>query len=375
MDGARVAAFTDTYHPTINGVTYTVDTWREYWDRTGGRMDIVYPASSHDPLETEHPVSSLPVPIYDGFRFGCPMIPRNLGPVDIVHAHTPFGLGIAGRRLATRRDLPFVVSYHTPTPAYAGYLTSRQPFERCVRSLATGYERRFLETADRIVVPTSWTAQRLRQLVETVPVHVVSNGVDTQQFAPRPAEARTIRSKLDIPDGQTVVGYTGRHGHEKDLETTIEAVDGLDRDLTVVLAGDGPARQRLERLATASDVRILFPGFVDRDRLPALYSLFDLFFFPSPVETQGLVALESIACGTPVVATSAGALSETIDDGATGLTVPSGDVIAFRGAIESVLDHLDQYARTCLGRRSQLDVTASIDELAAVYDDARQEGQ
>jgi hypothetical protein len=85
-----VAAFTDTYLPTVNGVTYTVQSWRERWCDRGGRMDVVYPGTDgYDPQDGEHPVRSLPFPFYDGFRLGSPTVPEAVRDVDLVHAHTP----------------------------------------------------------------------------------------------------------------------------------------------------------------------------------------------------------------------------------------------------------------------------------------------
>ncbi|PSP70337.1 glycosyl transferase family 1, partial [Halobacteriales archaeon QH_9_66_26] len=77
-----VAAFTDTYLPTVNGATYTIRTWRERWLDRGGRMDVVYPGSSHDPAVGEHPVGSLPFPFYEGFRLGAPTVPDAVRDAD-----------------------------------------------------------------------------------------------------------------------------------------------------------------------------------------------------------------------------------------------------------------------------------------------------
>ena len=95
-----VAVFTDTYLPTVNGVTYTVQSWSERWRDRGGRMDVVYPRSEHVPERYEYPVASAPFPFYDGFRVGAPCVPSAVRDADLVHAHTPFGVGLAGLRLA-----------------------------------------------------------------------------------------------------------------------------------------------------------------------------------------------------------------------------------------------------------------------------------
>jgi glycosyltransferase involved in cell wall biosynthesis len=359
-----VAVFTDTYLPTVNGVTYTIETWRERWSARGGRMPVVYPGSDgHRPKSDEHPVSSLPFPFYPGFRLGRPRVPAAVSEadLDIVHTHTPFALGLAGTRLAKREGIPLVASYHTPASEYAEYLTDR--LSGPLRRLTERYERWFFRQADAVVVPSRAAATTVPD--GGTPVHVVSNGVDTELFEPQTAAAvAAFRDRHDLPAGP-LVGYTGRHGHEKRLEDLLAAT--RDVDATLVVGGDGPARSELQRrAATREDV--VFLGFLDRSELPTFYTALDAFGFPSPVETQGLVALEAIACGTPVVAADSGALSETIVDGETGYHFPPGAVEAFSGAIRRTLDESERLSEQCLTRRAALSVERSIDALEDVYD-------
>lgn len=365
-----VAAFTDTYLPTVNGVTYTVKTWRERWQARGGRMDVVYPdADGHDAGAGEHPVRSFPFPFYDGFRFGVPRVPDAVADVDVVHAHTPFSLGVAGLRLAGSRELPFVASYHTPTGEYAAYLTSVGPVEDRIEALSERYERWFFSKADAVIVPSETTRTRLLDDVGVADaggptaVPVVPNGVDVERF--RPVDDADFRRRHGLPDGP-LVGYTGRHGHEKCLGDVLAACEGLEA--TVVFGGDGPAREELEREAADRDVDARFLGFLDREELPGFYSSLDAFLFPSPVETQGIVALEAFACGTPVVAVDHGALSDTVDHGETGYHYDPGDIEGFRSAVEATLAEHDRLRENCLARRSEISVEHAIDELAAVYE-------
>ncbi|WP_284008354.1 glycosyltransferase family 4 protein [Haloarcula pelagica] len=359
----HVATFTDTYLPTVNGVTYTVKTWRDYWQARDGRMDVVYPRSAHDPAASEHPVRSLPFPFYEGYRLGMPQIPGAVRSADLVHAHTPFSLGMAGQRLARKLDVPLVASYHTPTAEYAEYVSFNRAVESAVRSSAESYERWYLDRADVVVAPSDRTADYIRDLGVDVEVAVISNGVDTDFFAPKDRAA--FRERYDLPDGP-LVGYTGRHGYEKCLDDIVAACEGLD--VTVVFGGDGPAREDLEATATDSGADVRFLGFLDREELPALYSALDVFAFPSPVETQGLVALEANCCGTPVAGVDAGALSDTIEDGETGYTYEEGDIAGLRQAIERTLRESERLRETCLARREQVGVDHAIDRLASVYD-------
>ena len=364
----RVAAFTDTYLPTVNGVTYTVKAWRDRWEQLGGRMDVVYPDGDHDPGAGEHPVGSVPFPFYEGFRVGGPVVPSAIRRVDLVHAHTPFGVGLGGLRLARRLEVPLVASYHTPSGEYAAYLSVDGTVERVVRGTATAYERWFLDRAAVVVVPSPETGRYVREKVGTdTPVAVVQNGVDTDFFRPVDAEReRAFRERHGLPDGP-LVGYTGRHGYEKDLEVLVRAADGLDA--TVAFAGDGPARAELESAADEVDADVRFLGFLPREELPTFYSTLGAFAFPSPVETQGLVALEANACGTPVASVDAGALSDTIDDGENGYTAPAGDPAALRDVIRRTLDERERLREGCLDRREATSVAAAVEDLRGVYAD------
>ncbi|MFP8955305.1 glycosyltransferase [Natrialbaceae archaeon A-CW3] len=373
----QVAAFTDTYLPTVNGVTYTVATWQEHFHRLGSHMAVVYPDSDYDHHDLEHPVRSLPFPFYDGFRLGQPTVPEALSRPDVVHAHTPFALGLAGSRYARRREIPLVATYHTPAAEYAGYVTPRGRLTRPLRTAATAYERWFYGRADLVVAPSNAAREHVRERVGvSTPVAVVSNGVDLDRFRPVPDEAAAFRARhgLERANDRFLIGYTGRHGHEKRLGELIDAVAGFggsgrgNRDGTLVLAGDGPARSALERRATERGVDARFLGFLERSELPAFYASLDAFAFPSPVETQGLVALESIATGTPVVAVNAGALTDTVEDGVTGKHYERGDLESFRDGIRYVLEHRERLAANCLERRGAYGVNRSLERMRELYE-------
>lgn len=356
-----VAAFTDTYLPTVNGVSYTIAAWRARWSDRGGRMDVVYPRSSHEPEDGEHPVRSVPFPFYDGYRLGLPGIPDSIADVDVVHAHTPFTLGLAAHRFARSIDVPLIVSYHTPTAEYAGYVAPPWA-SNAVSWLSRRYESWFIDKADLVVTPSESTAETIREITET-PVEAHSNGVDVTFF--KPVGPTEFKRRYDIPFDRPVVGYTGRHGYEKNLDRILEAVAGLD--VTVLMGGDGPARVGLEEQAASLGIDAHFLGFLDREELPAFYSSLDVFAFPSPVETQGLVALEAMACGTPVVGVDRGALSTTVDHGETGYHYEYRDVKDFEIAISQAIENLETLSKTCLDRRPGISLDRSIRRLEDTY--------
>jgi len=358
-----VAAFTDTYLPTVNGVTYTISAWRKRYTDRGGRMDVVYPDSKYTPDSGEWPVRSVDFPFYAGYRLGMPQIPDAVADVDLVHAHSPFSVGFAGYRLARRAEVPLVASYHTPTAEYASYVAPG-PLSGPVAALSDRYERWFLRRADLVLAPSETTAGALRErLGRSVRVQAHPNGVDTTRF--RPQDATAFKRRYGLPTDQVLIGYTGRHGHEKNLTAILAAAEPLD--VTVVFGGEGPATPDLEAAAERDGVDARFLGFLDREELPAFYNALDVFAFPSPVETQGIVALEASACGTPVVGVDAGALAETVVDGENGLHYQPGDREGFRAALERAIANREELAAQALSYRSEISLEKAIDELIERY--------
>ncbi|MGM0399130.1 MAG: glycosyltransferase, partial [Halobacteriota archaeon] len=280
----------------------------------------------------------------------------------VVHAHTPFSLGLAAYRLARRADIPLVVSYHTPTAEYADYVAPSWATP-AVSSISRRYESWYLDRADLVLTPSESTAETVSAFTDS-PVESHPNGVDVGFF--RPTFPNAFIRRHDIPTDRPIVGYTGRHGFEKNLGALLDAA--VDLEVTVLLGGDGPARATLEERAEELGIDAIFLGFLERDELPEFYSTLDVFAFPSPVETQGLVALESIACGTPVVAVDSGALSHTVDEGQTGFHFESGDIDDFRATILRALEAGDSLSRRSLQRRDEISLERSIDRLESTYE-------
>ena len=366
MTSLSVTAFTDTYFPSINGVTYTIKSWRDEWVSRGNCMEVVYPnQDEYNPASGEYPVSSAPFPFYNDFQLGLPLVPDSLEIPDIVHLHGPFTMGISGLRFSKSHDVPVIASYHTPISRYATYLSSNKYIEGVIKKTARKYEKNFYDRVDVVLTPSESTRLDFKQIHGTdTKIRTVTNGVDIDLFE-ETASAEFL-SRNGINTSNPIIGYTGRHGYEKNLFEIVEAAKDLD--ITVIFGGDGPARQELERRSEKAGLDAHFLGFISREDLPAFYSSLDAFVFPGRNETQGLVALESFACGTPIVAVDAGALSTTVTHGKTGCHYQPGDIDGLRNSIRKATAETASFRQACLDQREEISIQTSVDQLTEVYE-------
>jgi D-inositol-3-phosphate glycosyltransferase len=296
----------------------------------------------------------------DAFVDGVEAFRRREG-VDYALLHSHYWLsGMAALELRRRWDRPIIQMFHTLGTlknAVARSEAEQEPEERLAA------ERRLADAADRIVasnpVERSHLARALGADLERV--RVIPCGVDLELF--RPGDARQARSRLGL-DAERVLLFVGRLTPIKGLATLLKALaaakaNGLGRaDVRLVVVGGDKEehwdaeRARLRRMAADLGVApwVDFRGPQPQDRLPDYYVAADLCLMPSLYESFGMVALEAMACGVPVVGSRVGGLAVTVQDEVTGLLVPEGDAQALSGAIAHLLE--DEGCRRRLGVRA-----------------------
>lgn len=347
---------TDTYIPQVNGVTTVVHRIARALEAAGHAVALVaprYPRGSDDGggggRDDELRVVSLPFPPYPSIRLSFPLdrhIARYLDRFapDLVHAATEGPIGVAGRRYALRRDLPFVTSYHTDFPQYARHYGL---------SMLTPLVWRWLVHFHRParLIQTPGLAVRDELVRRGLPNTVVwGRGVDTAHFHPGKRDSGW-RRWLGGGDDTVIVLHVGRLAAEKNLRVLGQAYTRAHRFLgpraAFVIAGDGPEADYLT--GHVPFVRQL--GFIDRDSLAGLYASADLCVLPSRTETCGLVALEAMASGIPVIAADAGGLRESVRHDVNGLLIRSDDARGFSQAIVTLVT--DATRRRKLGERAR----------------------
>jgi glycosyltransferase involved in cell wall biosynthesis len=366
----RILYCTDTFLPEVNGVTTVLATMRDGLRGRGHSVYVAAPAYDR-PADDETEVrrlSSIPCPGYPQVHLSWPWgrgLTRDFDHFapDLVHAVTEGPLGLFGRGYALRRRLPLVTSFHTDFPSYMAHYLGRW----AVRP-TRAWLRRFHRAALLTQTPSGITRDSLRAMGINR-AEVWGRGVAASWF--RPERRSDARRAAMGAQGKLLVLHVGRLAVEKGVDTLVAAFTlaraRLGEQVAFAVAGDGPR---------GAAVRAALPfarhfGFLDRTMIADLYADSDLFVFPSPTETCGLVALEAMASGLPVIAADAGGAPESIRHGLTGFLVPAGDAGQFAERIvELVEDESQRLAMREAARAFAVgrDWSRELDELEAAYE-------
>jgi glycosyltransferase involved in cell wall biosynthesis len=275
------------------------------------------------------------------------------GDFDLVHVQTQFGAHVAGVRRARRRRVPVVESYHTDFERYVSAYLPWLP-RRLGESIARRFARRRLDEVDAVVVPSTALRAVLAGYGVARPIEVLPTGLPPSAF--RPGDGDAFRRRLGLEAERPVALHVGRLGHEKNVRFLLDAFARVRRTLPaarLVVAGEGPARRELELRASALDLAgsVRFLGYLDRgDELADCYRAADAFLFASRTETQGLVLLEAMAQGAPVVALAEQGTRDLLSLG-RGALVPADDVDDFAARAVALL--ADRAFGARLGREAR----------------------
>lgn len=378
----RTLMVSDVYFPRINGVSTSIDAFRHALAEHDIAVDIVAPAypTPHDDDERITRVDSHRVPFDPEDRLmNAGALRQTLARAaarhyDLVHVQTPFAAHYAGLRFARTQRCPCLATYHTHFEEYLHNYVPALP-KSWLRSLARNVARRQCNDLDAVVVPSSAMHDTLANYGVTAPLYRVPTGIPTAMFR-RPASA-DFRLRHDIPADSPVALFVGRAAHEKNIGFLLDALPHALRivpRLTLVVAGEGPAlptlKAQAEKLGIAA--RIRFVGYLDRQtELPDCYASADLFVFASRTETQGLVLLEAMAAGLPVLAFSALGTREIVEPRRGALPAPETPE-AFGAALAALANDPSrrrEMATAAQAFAEEWTTTACATRMATVYHD------
>ena len=357
----RIAIVTESFLPQVNGVTNTVRHTVDRLVETGHEPFIVAPGPGPDSYRGVRVarVRSMPMPGYRSFPLGLPdrAVGRALTRLrpDVVHLASPALLGAAGLRSAERLGLPTVAVYQTDLVGFA------RQYGLHAEIVLGGWVGRLHRRATRTLVPSTAAFQQLRALGVT-DLHVWRRGVSLDLFNP----ARRVVELRDrwAAEAEVVVGYVGRLAPEKQVRRLAELADVPRARLVVI--GDGPSRQALERQLPDA----VFTGMLRGDDLAHAFASLDVFVHTGEAETFCQTVQEAQASGVAVVAPAAGGPLDLVDDGRTGLLYDPSCQGSLRRAVATLVedagrrDSLAAAARAGVALRSWADV---VDELVDVH--------
>ena len=322
----HVLMLSDVYSPRINGVSTSIQTFRATLARLGIRVTVVAPDYAGTDIVADVaadivrlPSRAVPLDPEDRLmRWGLLSdLDRRLASADfhLVHVQTPFAAHYAGLRLARARGIPCIATYHTHFEEYLFHYIRFLP-RSALRSAARWLARHQCNALDAVVVPSQPMAATLRDYGVDTPLHVIPTGLPASQFVR--GDGARFRQTWNIGPQHKVALFVGRVAFEKNIGFLLEMVALARRqqpDLMLVIAGGGPALSTLRRQAAALrlDGSVRFVGYLPRESgLRDCYAAANVLAFASKTETQGLVLLEAMAIGLPVLAIPALGAAEII---------------------------------------------------------------
>lgn len=272
---------------------------------------------------------------------------------DLVHIQTPFVAHYAGLRLARLFGVPAIESYHTYFEQYLDKYVTMLP-SSWLRLAARRFSAVQCAGVDALVVPSQAMLEVLETYGVKTPMTVIPTGIEPTQFGH--GDGGSFRRCYGIPADRPILVHVGRVAFEKNIEFLLRMLVRVKQeipDVLLVIAGEGPARRSLEWLGAEMGLlgNILFVGYLSRDgALEDCYCAGDVFVFASRTETQGLVLLEAMALGVPVVSTAAMGTKEVLEGG-KGCLIAADDEIDF--AAKAVRLLADPPLRANLGEQAR----------------------
>jgi 1,2-diacylglycerol 3-alpha-glucosyltransferase len=344
----NVLMISDVYFPRVNGVSTSIQTFRRELAALGHETDLIAPAYPVRYAEDSHTlrVPSRFIPLDPEDRMMRPRDVRALLPrlreerYDLVHIQTPFVAHYLGIEIAEALGVPRVETYHTFFEEYLFHYVPVFP-KGVLRALSRRFSRGQGNRVDALIVPSSAMRDKLAEYGVQSPMHVIPTGIPMAEFST--GDGDSFRRGHGIPENRPMLLFVGRVAHEKNIVFLVRALERALADipdLLLTIAGEGPALAPLKKLVASRKLQnhVLFVGYLDRrGALLDCYRAADAFVFASRTETQGLVLLEAMALGVPVISTAVMGTRDVVGP-KRGALVPADDEADFARNIVKLLN-------------------------------------
>lgn len=379
--GLKILMISDVYFPRVNGVSTSIASFRSGLERLGHSVTLICPdylvGQVDEPSVLRILARQVPGDPEDRmmrYRDLLALAPTLAGEAfDLIHVHTPFTAHYAGVALGRRLSLPVVATYHTLFEEYIHHYIRWFP-RRWLRFAARRLSTHQCQQVNALVAPSQAMQNALARYGVTTPTTVIATGLALESFC-KPQDNSDFRSHYGLPQEARLLLYVGRAAFEKNIDFLIDMLPKVLAEhptTRLIITGEGPAHdalvQRAQEIGVAESV--LFLGYLDRSGpLQAAYRAADVFVFASRTETQGLVLLEAMALGTPVVSTAIMGTRDVLKEG-EGCLIAEDNHDDFASKVSSLLS--DETLRQQLVERAQAYAAswhedAKSAELVALY--------
>ena len=312
----KIAFFTETFLPKVDGIVTRLTKTIEYLIKNGDEVIVFCPEGC--PTEYKGAkiigVAAMPLPLYPELKLGLP------GPAvsdalegfkpDLIHVVNPAVLGLGGIWLAKTNNIPLIASYHTHLPKYLEHYGMGMLEPLLWELLKAAHNQALLNLCTSTAMVKELESKGIKRTA------LWQRGVDTEIFKPEFRD-EIMRKRLlgKYKDADSLLIYVGRLSAEKQIERIKPVLDNIP-DACLALVGDGPHRSQLEKIF--ENTKTNFIGYLAGKELASAYASGDIFLFPSSTETLGLVLLEAMAAGCPVIGANKGGIPDIINDEING---------------------------------------------------------
>ncbi|VVB66630.1 D-inositol-3-phosphate glycosyltransferase [Candidatus Gugararchaeum adminiculabundum] len=378
----RIAFFTDTYLPNRDGVVASMTNFRGELEKRGHEVYVFTSGSEEakkankDPRVFFHRSTTFkPYPQYKVALF--PFLSsaqkvRDLK-IDVVHSHALATMAMAAIGASKAAHRPLVGTFHTMVSDAADFylkdLNKHKRLSKISKGVTWGYLKFMFKQCTVATAPSECTGRILAE--HGINAEIVPNGIDIQRFNPS-VSGEEVRRKHGLA-GRKVVLHLGRLALEKNLEVLIRScliVREEEPNVRFVVVGDGPARKYYEELVKKEGLEssFVFTGIVSDEMVPKYYAACDVLAFPSVFETQGLVALEAMACGKPVAAANKYALPEVVRNGEDGYLFEPSDETECAKKILQCMKEKNRLGKNGRKIAEEYDLKKCADKLEKIYE-------
>ncbi|HAX90520.1 MAG TPA: glycosyl transferase [Cyanobacteria bacterium UBA11370] len=335
----RIALFTETFLPKVDGIVTRLRHTVEHLQRSGNQVLVISPDGGLSEYKGAkiYGVSGFPLPLYPELKLALPRpaigVTLQQFQPDLIHVVNPAVLGLAGVYYAKSMQIPLIASYHTHLPQYLQHYGLGMLEPVLWELLKATHNQALLNLCTSTAMVEELRAKGIERL------DLWQRGVDTETFHPELASWE-MRSHLSQghPESPLLL-YVGRLGAEKEIDRIKPVLESIP-NARLALVGDGPHRSALEKHFAGTPTH--FVGYLMGKELGSAFASADAFIFPSRTETLGLVLLEAMAAGCPVVAARSGGIPDIVTDGVNGYLFDPTDEDGAIAATQRLLEHQDE---------------------------------